>query len=104
MQKKETQFRKRAQDDLNTLSEAFFESIQQKAISGTPDKLGCMKTVCKCGEVYGQFVAIEFKSEKGKVSPLQQYKLDKISKAGGIAIAVFPHEWNTAFKKLKDKK
>lgn len=43
---------------------------------GTPDLLCC---------VQGVFVAIEVKGEKGKVSELQQHRLDTIAAAGGIA-------------------
>lgn len=47
---------------------------------GTPDVLACLD---------GQFIAIEVKRE-GKlntVSPIQQFQLDKIVEAGGIAVA-----------------
>ena len=47
---------------------------------GTPDVLACLN---------GQFIAIEVKRE-GKlntVSPIQQFQLDKIVEAGGIAVA-----------------
>ena len=107
--KDETKFRQKADRDLDTLTEVFNESIQQKAIRGTPDKLLCVKTACPCGRTYGQFVAIEFKSDtkvKSKSEALQDYKLAKIRGAGGITFKVKPHEWDAAFnqlKKLKEK-
>jgi hypothetical protein len=45
--------------------------------SGVPDLLVCLD---------GKFYGIEVKSETGTVEPLQQYNLDKITKAGGVAI------------------
>ncbi|RAN59835.1 recombinase RecB [Dolosigranulum pigrum] len=45
--------------------------------SGTPDILAC---------VNGRFVGIEVKRpEGGRVSPLQQFKINQIEAAGGIA-------------------
>lgn len=44
--------------------------------NGTPDILAC---------VSGRFVAIEVKSERGRVSPLQAAQIRAIREAGGIA-------------------
>lgn len=92
MKKPETKFRERIRPLLAALPNSWWESIQQKTINGTPDIIGC---------VNGQFVAIELKSERGKVSKLQAYKLDCIRKAKGIAISVKPSEWEVFYNDLK---
>lgn len=76
MKKPETKFREKVDRLLSEIPNACFESIQQKAIRGTPDKIGC---------VAGVFVALELKSGKGKATELQQHKLNRFSAAGGIA-------------------
>lgn len=47
--------------------------------SGTPDVLAC---------VAGRFVGIEVKTEEGKPSKLQSYRLKQIHQAGGTATIV----------------
>lgn len=44
---------------------------------GVPDILACYK---------GHFIGIEVKNEKGKTSPLQDYNLEEIKKAGGYSL------------------
>lgn len=56
--------------------------------AGTPDILAC---------VHGHFIAIEVKSEKGRISPLQSYHLLKIRDAGGEAWVV------RSLEELEDK-
>lgn len=55
----------------------------QKA--GIPDVLAC---------VNGRFVALELKSETGKLSELQKYNLNKITECGGLACEVKPSNWD----------
>ena len=52
---------------------------------GVPDFLLCIN---------GKFVAIEFKIFRYglKITPLQEHEIDKIHKAGGIALVVFRRE------------
>lgn len=57
---------------------------------GVPDILAC---------VNGYFVAIEVKAPNGKPSELQLYNLAEIKKAGGIALLLYPSDFNN-FKKL----
>ncbi len=90
-QKPETVFRKRVMRDLKTLPSTVVFPIQQKTIAGDPDLILC---------IAGLFVALELKSEKGKVSKLQEHKLVSISKAGGVAMVVFPNKWDEIFKFL----
>jgi hypothetical protein len=73
---------------------SFIEKIQQLAIAGTPDFLCCIS---------GWFVALELKrSAKEKPTKLQQYKLDRISKAGGISLVVSWDNWEKVIYFLED--
>ena len=47
--------------------------------AGVPDILCCYK---------GRFIAFEVKTEKGRVSKLQKAVIEKINRAGGIAVVV----------------
>ena len=58
--------------------------------AGVPDLLCC---------VNGYFVAIEVKSEKGKPSALQIWNIEKIREAGGIAIVLYPKDFDN-FKSM----
>lgn len=60
--------------------------------SGVPDILAC---------VNGHFVAIEVKATYGRPSPLQIWNIDRIKAAGGIALIVYPKDWET-FKSIID--
>jgi hypothetical protein len=65
---------------LNTLPKCWFFKVHGGAFQmrGIPDYLGCYN---------GRFFAIEAKRPKvGKVSNIQRLVLDRITKAGGIAI------------------
>lgn len=92
-QKPETVFRGKVRRWLSeTFPKGWFESIQQVAIGGTPDILGC---------IAGWFVALELKaSEKATVSPLQLLKLERIRAAGGIGLLVYPENWEEVQRKL----
>ena len=52
--------------------------------SGVPDILVCCN---------GYFLAIEVKADDGKPSELQLWNRDEIRKSGGIAIIVYPNQW-----------
>lgn len=56
---------------------------------GVPDILAC---------VNGYFVAIEVKAENGRPSELQKYNVRKIRESGGIAVVLYPSQWD----KFKD--
>lgn len=58
--------------------------------SGIPDIIGCY---------HGRFFALELKAENGKPSELQLYNLDKINKAGGYGILLYPSQ----FEKFKEE-
>jgi hypothetical protein len=44
-------------------------------------------------------VAVEVKAKNGKPSELQLYNIEQIKKAGGIALVLYPNQFET-FKKL----
>lgn len=81
--KPETIFRNnKVRPALEKIPHSFWESIQQISIVGTPDIIGC---------VNGLFVAIEIKTDTGKRSAMQAYKMDRIEKdALGIALVIQP--------------
>lgn len=58
--------------------------------SGIPDILVCCK---------GRFMAVEVKAPNGKPSDLQIYNLRQIDRAGGLAILLYPKEYDL-FKRL----
>lgn len=55
---------------------------------GIPDIIAC---------VNGRFVGIEVKAENGRPSELQKYNVERIKASGGIALIVYPKD----FDKLK---
>lgn len=58
--------------------------------AGIPDILAC---------VNGVFLAIEVKSATGKPSKLQLYTIDEIKLAGGVALVLYPKDFDK-FKSL----
>lgn len=52
---------------------------------GVPDLLCCLN---------GRFLAIEIKSENGRPSPLQLYTIDEIKKANGLALVLYPQNFD----------
>ena len=52
--------------------------------AGIPDLLVCYK---------GRFIGIELKAPNGHPSDLQIYNLDKINKAGGYGILLYPKDF-----------
>ena len=60
---------------------------------GVPDLLVC------CG---GFFVGVELKAQNGHVSELQKWNIEKIREAGGVAMVLYPDQFE-AFKVLIEK-
>lgn len=58
--------------------------------SGIPDILAC---------VDGRFVAIEVKADRGRPSELQLWNIEQIRKSGGIAMVLYPNQFDE-FKNL----
>lgn len=88
---KEKQFEnriKRFLDDNGCWYVKFFANNYTKR--GIPDILACIN---------GYFVGIEVKAENGKPSELQKYHVEKIKQAGGIALILYPKDFED-FKNL----
>ena len=82
--KPETVFKERVQKFLDKIC-YFHEKTQQATIRGTPDIL---MSVC------GIFIGIELKrSMYDKADSLQEYKLQRIKKAGGLSYTVYPENF-----------
>lgn len=63
---------------------------------GTPDLIICCN---------GRFVGIELKAPNGKPSPLQEYHIEEIRKAGGLAAVLYPKDFETFkadIRRIKD--
>lgn len=72
---------------LASIPNIWCEKIQQVGKRGTPDILAC---------VNGKFVAIELKKDdKSLPDKLQQHKLKKIVKAGGVSFVACPENSET---------
>lgn len=91
-QKPETVFRNgQVRPFLKTLKNTAFFPIQQLAIIGDPDFMLCC---------FGIFVALELKASGGKTRPIQQRKLDEVTRCHGISIVATPENWNEVKNKL----
>ena len=66
---------------------AFKEHGGLYGVSGLPDIICCYK---------GKFMAFEVKTEKGKLSRLQEITIKRINEAGGMAVKV------TSLQEVKD--
>jgi len=69
--------------DLDSMG-AMVIKIQQVSTRGDPDIILCFK---------GNFVALELKTETGRASPLQLFKLGKVRQKGGAAFITDPNNW-----------
>ena len=58
--------------------------------AGIPDLLIC---------VNGYFVAVEVKGDRGKPSELQLHNIERIKKAGGVGLVLYPKDFD-GFKDL----
>ena len=84
-QKRETTFKNRIRPQLRKLPNSTWIKIQQVAIRGTSDLIGC---------VAGWSVHLELKASlSDKLDPLQLYHLRQMQKAGGVALAACPENW-----------
>lgn len=68
------------------------EGVKKFTKDGIPDILCCCN---------GRFLGIEVKAPNGKPSDLQIYNLKKIDEAGGVAILLYPKDFDL-FKELID--
>ena len=72
----ESQLRNKTMLFLKTVPHVHVDKISDRYTSGIPDIIGCCK---------GHYFAIELKTVKGVVDPIQKYVMNDINKAGGSA-------------------
>lgn len=87
----ETRFKTKVVALLKQVDTLWLVKVQQVTIRGTPDILMCVR---------GKFVAWELKVGSNKASDLQQYTLDAITKAGGIARVVTPENLKESLEEI----
>lgn len=93
-QKPETVFRQnRVRPDLLALPNCAIFPIQQKSIRGDPDFILCIN---------GLFIGLELKDDGKEPDPLQEFKLDNIKNAKGIALVAQPQNWDEIYEILKE--
>jgi len=86
----EAEFKKKLMKKLKEIEGVWCESINQIAISGTPDIIGCFR---------GKLFAIECKRDaSSRVADIQEYTLGRIRKAGGLAFIWHPGNYEAMFE------
>jgi len=88
---KEQQIQKKIINYLEDMGAYVIKTINSNR-SGIPDIICCLD---------GKFIAIEVKRIGGKTTPLQEYELSKINKAGGKAKVIYSIEALKSF--LRDE-
>lgn len=71
-----------------TYPKAVWYKISDKFISGIPDIIGCLE---------GKFIAIELKRKGNKPTALQEYNINAINVAGGLAF------WTDNLEEIKEE-
>lgn len=89
---RETKFKNQAKRELDKLPLSFFIKTQMVALRGVPDFIGCVR---------GRLVAIELKTETGRVDRLQQWTLQKFADAGAFTAVVRPSTLNETIEQLR---
>jgi hypothetical protein len=81
----ETQFKKKVQQFLTDIG-AWHVKFMGNGFTkvGVPDILAC---------VAGKFLAIELKTDTGRVTPIQEHQLQEIRKAGGYGMILRPMDF-----------
>lgn len=91
--KPETVFKNRIRPHLDALPNSWWFKTQQVSLRGIPDMIGCLN---------GRMVALELKKDvKAPIGKLQIHILQLIAKAGGIAMVVYPDNWESTLEDLK---
>lgn len=92
MLKPETRLKEKIYKDVSTWPGFYIEKIQQVTKQGTPDFFICAR---------GAFVVMELKkSLRDLPDPLQERKLDRVRRSGGVAFVTCPETWDTDRERL----
>jgi len=88
--KPETLFKEKVLEELRAIKNSYWIKIQQVTLKGVPDILGTIN---------GRFIALELKKDdKEKPEKLQEYVLNEVNKAGGIALVTSPENFEETKK------
>lgn len=90
----ETLFKERVQKRLTHefKDTIYHQKIQQRAIRGTLDLFICLR---------GWFINWELKTDDGELDSLQAYEMERVRRAGGIAMVVRPATFEKSIEFLK---
>jgi hypothetical protein len=70
---------------LRSMRSCYWRKIQNRTVRGLPDFLGCVR---------GNFIGLELKKSGNEpIDPLQAWNFTEIVAAGGLAIPVYPENW-----------
>lgn len=89
--KQETKFSIQVQAELKKIPQCYFFKTNEMSRRGVPDIIGC---------VNGHFFALELKEDGGVEAPLQKVILERISKAAGYALFVYPKNLPNVISRL----
>lgn len=92
-QQKETRFSAKFAKELAKIPGVWWCKIQQVTKHGDPDYLICAG---------GMFMAAELKTEEGRPTPLQQYKLEAIKHCGGVSRIVRPSNLEEFLQEVRE--
>lgn len=91
-QKAETKFKVKIRPKLDALPNCWLVKTQQLAQHGIPDFLLCIR---------GKFIALELKKDaKEEPKPLQIHNIEEIMRAKGLALVVYPENWDEVYSSL----
>jgi len=90
----ESNFKVRVQKDLKQLDNVWFVKTNNVSLLGIPDLLL---------SVQGFFVALELKKDtKSKISKIQLYNIDTLTRKGSWAFVTYPENWPEIYSYLKE--
>ena len=89
----ETKFKLKVQKELKAMNSVWIVKTQAVALRGIPDILGCIN---------GFFFALELKSKNMRPTKLQEYNLNLIAMAYGLAVVAYPENWELVKQKIKE--
>lgn len=88
----ESQFKEIVLKDLRSLPSTWIYKTQERSIKGIPDVIGCSQ---------GKFIAIELKKSGEEPSPIQEYRINQIRDARGLAFWTSPEDWPYKFSLVR---